>query len=247
MARPHGSTASFLARRLRRKVNPANSGNTLHTRMQFTVVWSKRHLPIQKVFGFLRLPRAQGGVTVLLCHAQLSDGQSAGCTCTDSCTLANDGICQDGDVGTLMTNCDGGTDCTDCGCVRKPRASGLCLIAQGDKKAARSARRKLRTSRQLQPLTAACTFASAKHPSPNIFLHAPGHELHRLRRKLPVLPSSRPIYLLCMASPDAHDPRRRAGSSLVVQGFELPELVVCAERAARLCSEQSYVVSLQSP
>ena len=51
-----------------------------------------------------------------------NDGIDQDCTgadlesmCDDSCASANDGVCQDGDLGSFSDLCDLGTDCSDCG------------------------------------------------------------------------------------------------------------------------------------
>lgn len=54
------------------------------------------------------------------------DDDDSGPLCTDTCTYAADGECDDGGEGSTFDVCDLGTDCTDCG----PRDGGYVEYAE---------------------------------------------------------------------------------------------------------------------
>ena len=56
--------------------------------------------------GFI--PSADGTSCVI-------EGGTGNPLCNDDCLLANDGVCEDGGEGSLLTLCDYGSDCSDCG------------------------------------------------------------------------------------------------------------------------------------
>ncbi|MBT3219441.1 MAG: hypothetical protein HN348_10145 [Proteobacteria bacterium] len=56
---------------------------------------------------------------ILLCNGSCDGYDTSQCSqtqlCDDTCTYANDGVCDDGGPGSVYSVCSLGTDCTDCG------------------------------------------------------------------------------------------------------------------------------------